>query len=151
MVINKKRKQAQAKLLYLRTELSQKEIAEQVGVTEATLSKWVNANEEEWKLEKASFIITKDQELRRIYQQISALNDAIQMREVGSKYPTSSEADILSKLSKAAHSLERESSVSEVINVSIGLTEYLQEYDPEKAKEWSALLDGYIKHKMSRQ
>lgn len=150
MILNKKRKKEWAKLLYLKSQLSQKEIAEQVGITEATMSKWVNDPKENWEIQKATFVVTKDQELRRIYQQISALNSAIELRVEGERYPTAKEADTLSKLAKAAQSLERDSSVSEVINVSIALTEYLLDTNPDKAKEFTGILDDFIKHRMSK-
>jgi transcriptional regulator with XRE-family HTH domain len=144
------KKKKLAKILYINSHLTQKEIAAQVGVTEATLSKWVNDPTEKWSVQKASFTITRQQELLRIYAQITALNTAIEERERGAQFPTNSEADILSKLSKAAKALETDTTVSEIINVAIGITEYIQAIDPIKAKEFSALLDGYISSKMSQ-
>ena len=137
-----------AKLLYLKGNLTQKEIAAKVIVTEATLSKWINLNE--WEILRSSFTITKEQELRRIYIQINELNDTINEREKGKRYASSKEADILSKLAATAKSLEAETSVAEIINVSIGLLDYVKEKDYKKAQEISIVFDEFIKYKLSK-
>ena len=112
-----KQKKEWAKLLYLKSDLNQKEIAEKVDVSEKTLSHWVNDEKENWELLKSSFIITREQELRRIYIQISELNNSIADREHGHRFATPKDADVLSKLAAAAKSLEAETSISETISV----------------------------------
>ncbi len=138
-----------AKLLYLKSDLNQKEIAEKVGVAEKTLSKWVNDEHENWELLKSSFIITREQELRRIYIQISELNTFISERPEGSRFATSKEADVLSKLASAAKSLEAETSISDTISVFREFSEFIKEVDFGKAKEFIVFQDAFIKHKLS--
>ena len=67
-----KDKREWAELLYSRTMMTQKEIAERVETSETTLSKW--KEQYNWDQLRTSFYITKGQQLSRIYQQISALN-----------------------------------------------------------------------------
>jgi len=138
-----------AKLLYLKSELNQKEIAEKVGVAEKTLSKWVNDEHENWELLKSSFIITREQELRRIYIQISELNNSIANRDEGFRFSTPRDADVLSKLASAAKSLEAETSISDTISVFREFSEFLKEIDFSKAKEFIVFQDAFIKHKLS--
>ena len=144
-----KQKKEWAKLLYLKSDLNQKEIAEKVDVSEKTLSHWVNDEKENWELLKSSFIITREQELRRIYIQISELNNSIADREHGHRFATPKDADVLSKLAAAAKSLEAETSISETISVFREFSEWLKEVDFTKAKEMIILQDGFIKHKLS--
>lgn len=144
-----KQKKEWAKLLYLKSTLNQKEIAARVGVTEKTLSTWVNDDKDNWELLKSSYVITREQELRRIYIQISEMNNAIAGREEGHRYADSKEADALAKLAVAAKSLEADTSISETISVFREFTEWLKEVDFAKAKEFISYEDGFIKHKLS--
>ena len=143
----KTRKKEWAKLLFLRTNKTQGEIADTVGVAQKTLSKWKTS--EHWDMLKSSFIITKEEELRRIYQQINELNDAIAKREEGSRYANPSEADTLSKLAAAAKNLERDLSIADIIDVFIIFTDWLREIDIEKARDVTELQDAFIKHRLN--
>lgn len=138
-------KKEYAKILYVKETMTQKEIAQKVGISEKTLSKWVNDND--WDRLKASIVITKEEELRRIYQQISAINEEISKRE-GSKFATSREADILTKLAAAARSLETDSSIADIVEVGKRFLNWLRQSDLEKAKDFARLLDGFIKDSM---
>jgi len=147
--ITRKQKKELAKQLYLKSQMNQKEIAASVGVTEKTLSTWINDKEEKWELLKSSFIITKEQELRRIYIQINELNTMIENKETGKRYATPSESDTLSKLAATARNLEHETSVDVIINVFIEFSEFLKQVDPFKSKEIITFQDAFIKHKLS--
>ena len=145
-----KEKKGWAKLLYLKSELTQKEIAEKVGVSEKTLSKWVNDEADNWEILKSSYVITREQELRRIYIQISELNKSISSREDGCRYANSKEADILSKLGAAAKSMEHDASISETITVFKEFTDFVREVDFSKAKELVVFMDAFVKMKLSK-
>lgn len=144
-----KQKKDWAKLLFLKSTLNQKEIAAKVGVSEKTLSKWVNDSKENWLALQSSYVITKENELRRIYIQISEMNNTIANRDEGERFASSKEADALSKLAVAAKSLESETSISETVNVFKEFTEWLREVDFAKAKELIEFQDAFIKHKLS--
>jgi transcriptional regulator with XRE-family HTH domain len=143
-----KQKKEWAKTLYLNDNMKQKEIAVKVGVTEKTLSKWINDPDENWDMLKSSVIITKEQELRRIYMQINELNTLIMSRAVGSRFSNTKEADTLSKLTASARSLETDASVADIIEVFKRFLTWLREFDLPKAKELSDLQDAFIKHVM---
>lgn len=139
-----------ARILFIKENLSQKEIAEKVGVAEKTISKWVNANNEEWKRLRQSIIITKDEQLRRIYDQIDELNTHIMQREPGKRYSMKGEADTIVKLTTAAKNLETDASVSDIIEVSKRFLNWLRPVDLDKAKEIAAFLDSFIKDQLKR-
>jgi DNA-binding XRE family transcriptional regulator len=139
--MNYKQKKDWAELLVKRTMMNQKEIAEKVGVTPKTMSKWWD--EQNWDTLRTSFFITKGQELQRVYQQISALNDDISNRE--QRWATSREADTLSKLASTARALESEANLADTIDVFLKFTDWIREVDFDKAKEINDLMDAYIK------
>jgi DNA-binding XRE family transcriptional regulator len=148
MALTIKQKKDWAKLLYLKTQMNQKEIANRVQITEKTMGKWVKA--EKWDLLRSSFTITKEQELRRIYQQIHELNNAIEQREEGKRFATGKEADTLSKMAGAARALETDTSIAQIIDTSIEIIRWIQESDFEKAKELSDYFDSFIKYKLNK-
>jgi len=143
-----KQKKDYAKLLYLKTSMNQKEIAEKIEVTEKTLSQWVR--KEQWELLRASFTVTKEQELRRIYQQINAINDMISQKEEGKRYANSAEADILSKLASTARSLETDIGLAQIIDTFIEFTEWLRPQDFATAQMINDYQDSFVKYKLSK-
>ena len=135
------KKQEFAKLLYLQGSVTQKQISERVGVTEKTVSNWIKKFN--WEKLKASMTITKEEELGRLYRQLSNLNSHIEARE--NKWPSTTEADTISKIGSAIRKLETEVSISETIEVSKRFIQWLQKNFPEKAKEYVLLIDEYLK------
>lgn len=71
-----------AKHLYTEKNLSQKEIAQKVGVTEKTLTKWINANDGAWKKLKRSLTTTKAAQIKSFYDQLERLNQEIENRKI---------------------------------------------------------------------
>ncbi len=147
--LNLKQKREWAELLFARTQMTQKEIAEKVGVTEKTMGDWKNKHN--WEQLRTSYFLTKGQELQRIYGQISALNDMISERDHGHQFATAKEADTISKLAAAARQLETDVSISDVVDVFIGFIDWLRENDFNQAKDVSELMDNYIKYKTTRR
>jgi hypothetical protein len=136
-------KQEWARLLYIAGELTQKEIAEKVSITEKTMSTWVNRLK--WDEIKASVTVSKDETLKRLYIQINEITAAIQKKPEGERYASGKEADSLSKLSATIRNLETEVSLSETIEVFKRFTNWLRPIDLDKAKEIIHLHDSYIK------
>lgn len=145
MLTNKQKKEW-AKLIYLSENLLQKDIATKVGVTEKTIGGWIK--DENWEALKSSVIITKEQELRRIYMQINELNNHIFSREEGTRFANSKEADTLNKLAATARSLETDTSVAEIIEVAKNFIQFVRREDNEKAKDITKLFDEFIKTKL---
>lgn len=137
-----------AKLLFINERLTQKEICNRVDVSEKTLSKWVNADG--WKRLRQSLIVTKEEQLRRIYEQIDELNVSISQREEGKRYANSKDADTLSKLTASAKNLESEASISDIISVSKKFLNWLRPVDLDKAKDFSNYIDSFIKDQLKR-
>lgn len=138
------RKKNYAKLLYTVEGVTVgKELAERVGVSAVTISKWINS--EDWEHLRASVIITKESELRRLYMQITELNDTIFTRAKGERFASNKEADTLIKLTAAVKQLETDTSIAEAIEVVKKLINHIRQDDYKKAQEVTVLADAFIK------
>jgi DNA-binding transcriptional regulator LsrR (DeoR family) len=127
-------------------DVTQKEIAAKIGVSEVTLSKWAKAGG--WDDIRKSRLVTKDVELQNKYEQLSELNAAIKRRPEGERYPNAKEADVQCKLAKAIRELERNTAVWQVVQVQTEFIKYVRTVDPKKAIEVSELVDAFIKNRM---
>lgn len=143
MTLKNNQKKDWGKLLFTRDNLSQKEIAQKVGVSEATVCRW--AKDDKWDLQKASLTITREEALTRIYCQINEINAAIMKKDEGQRFAIGKEADALSKLAAAARSMETDASVTETMEVFKRFLNWLRGVDINKAKEFVEYQDNYIK------
>lgn len=140
-------KKLKAEQLFIQTDLSQKEIAAMVGVSQKTMSDWVNADNGAWKVSKTAKSITKDKVIASWYQQLDALNSQIAKREEANRYPTPSETDQMVKIAAAIDKLERSYNFAMYHQVVDELADFLARRDQEAAAilaKWS--LD-FLKHK----
>lgn len=142
MTINEKRELAE--YLYTSGAIStQTELALRVKVSEVTISKW--KNKYKWDDKRKSLLVTRGEELRNLYDQLSELNQWIKDREQGQRFATSKEADTLRKLTASIRELETEVSIGQTIDVFIGFNDWLQKVNHDKAKEMIELQDAYVK------
>jgi uncharacterized protein YjcR len=72
---------------------TQKELAERVGISEKTIGKWIS--EDKWQSEREGLMMTRDQQIRRLYEQFVALNEEIAKRPKGQQYASPGEANTL--------------------------------------------------------
>lgn len=133
-----------AKLLFLKENVTQQEIAERVGVSRVTINKWVK----EWEGLKLNILQTREERIGATLQQLDELDKSIQNKDEGKRFPTTAEADIRRKLTADLESLEQEASLRDIYNVSRKFLDWLRNHDLTKAKELSDLFDSYIKEKM---
>ncbi|GAB6394607.1 MAG: helix-turn-helix transcriptional regulator [Bacteroidales bacterium] len=144
--LSKQQKKDYARSLYVHEQLTQQEIADRVGAAAKTVSRWIQ--EGKWKDLKVSITITREEQIKNIYNQLKELNDEIASRE-GKRYPTPAESDTINKLAGAIQKMETDIGIVEIVNVSKGLLDFVRKTDVEKAKELSYFLDAYIKEKIA--
>lgn len=145
----KQRARDHAKMLYISSEnLSQKEVAQRVGVTEQTISRW--AREASWEELRRHSRFTKDNELKRMYSQLAELNAEIEKRDPGQRYPTSKEVDIQRKLAINIKQLESRAGITEIVQVTEELIAYYRRIDLVKAQEIAQLFDEFIQYKIKQ-
>ncbi len=131
-----------AKLLFIHETLTQKEIAARIGVSEVTASKWAKADN--WDQLRVSITITKEEQLKNLYRQLSEINKAISERD-DRKYATTAEADTISKLANAIDKMETDIGVSDIISVGKKFITWMRKFDLKKAQEFTPLFDAFIK------
>lgn len=130
-----------AKLLFIHETLSQKEVAARMGVSEQTVSRWSQA--ENWDQLRVSITITREEQLRNLYRQLSEINKAIAERD--QKFATSTEADTISKLATAIEKMESDVGISDIVSVSKKFLNWIRKNDLVKAQEFVPLFDAFIK------
>ena len=92
--LTSKQKKEWAKVLYVKENLTQAEIAAKVGSTRQSVSRWIS--EGKWEELKVGLTLTKEEQIKNLYRQVAELNRAILEREEGARFAscsgTSSEA-----------------------------------------------------------
>lgn len=135
-------KRDHAKLLFIHEQLSQKEIAARIKVSEVTISKW--ANLDSWDGLRVSITITKEEQLKNLYRQLAELNKVIAVRE-GNKYASVSEADTICKLAGAIDKMESDVGIADIVSVAKKFLTWLRKFDLMKAQEITPLFDAFVK------
>lgn len=135
-----------AKSLFLNGNFTQEEIAEKVGTTRQTVSRWIKDGG--WEQLKASMTITPDQILAGLNRQIIEINNNINSREEGKRFASVPEADTLAKLASAIKKIEQDVGIADIVNVGIRFTNWLRPVDLDKAKMFNELWDTFIKDQM---
>lgn len=141
--LTNKQKKEWAQLLYTRENVTQKEIAERVSVSAVTMSKWVNDGN--WDELKASITITKEEQLKNLYRQLSELNKGIAEREPGKRYANSVEADTISKLANAIDKMESDVGLSDIIATFRKFLEWIRTFNLVEAQRLTPLFDSFVK------
>lgn len=132
-----------AKSLFLDGNYTQEEIAEKVGTTRQTISRWMKS--ESWEEIKASVSITPAQIIAQWSRQIIEVNNTIAGRDAGKRYATPAEADALAKLAGAINKLQNDIGVSDCVSVAMRFLSWLRPLDLEAAKQFNNLFDAFIK------
>lgn len=139
-------KKSWAQTLYLKENLTQQEIADRVGVSRVTVSKWIRDGK--WEEHKAGLTITREQQIANLYRQVAEINRAIENRPDGERFANAGEADILSKLSSAIRKMETDAGISDIISVLTQFINFVRPADLEKAKDITRLADAFIRSKL---
>lgn len=133
-----------AKLIFLKEDVTQQEIADKVGVTRITINKWCK----EWEHLKINMLQTREECINMTLTYLKNLDETINKRDPAERFPTAKEADTRRKLTSDLEALEQEVGVRDIYNVFRGFLEWLRDADLNKAKELSDYCDAYIKEKM---
>lgn len=135
-----------ARLLYLRENLTQQEIADRVGVSRVTVSNWFRAGK--WEEQKTGITLTRREQVQAIYRHVGEINRAVMQKPEGERFPDSKQADILAKLAAAIRSMEQEVGIADTIAVLTAFIEWVRPLDIEAAKRITNMADAFIKEKI---
>lgn len=136
-----------AKTLYTREQLDAKIVAQRVGISEKTMSKWVT--EGKWKDLRNRLLIGKDEQIRIMYEQLEHLNTAIKASESG--YADSKQADILVKYAAAIRSMETDLAIADLVQSGMKFIRYIQKAGTiQQAQEFTELWNSFIQSEIKR-
>lgn len=136
-------KQYLAKILYTREKLEQKVIAKKVGVAEKTISKWVN--DFGWKKLRSRLLVSKENILNDLYEQLENLHDTIKQKEPGKQFADSKEADIQIKYTASIRNLETELAIADLVESGIRFIKHLQQVGTmEQVLEFAELWNHFL-------
>jgi len=141
-------KQYLAKILFTREKLEQKLIAKKVGVSEKTISAWVNTFN--WKALRNRLLIGKEEILNGFYEELAEINDKIRNKPEGERYGNTSEADIRIKLTASIRNLETELAIADLVESGIRFIKHLQKTATagqvvEVAEQWNQFIQSSMK------
>ena len=122
-----------ARMLYLKDNLTQQEIAEKVGVSRQSVIRWMKA--EKWEEMKVGVTLSREQQISNLHRQVMELNNVILSRPEGERYATAPEADTLGKLAAAIKKMETDVGIADLVSVGIRFIEWIRPIDLDKAKE----------------
>ncbi len=137
-----------AQLLITKEGYSQKDAAVKVGVSAVTFNKWYKKGN--WERLKQSMLITRQEQLSRLYMQLDELTSSIKDREEGKRFASSKEADTIAKLTGAIKTMESEASIADVVEVSKRLLNWLRPINQVQSLEIAGIFNDFIKEMLKR-
>lgn len=143
--LTSKQKKEWAQLLFTKENLTQKEIADRVGVSRVTINRW--AAEGKWDELKVSITITREEQLKSLYRQLSEMNAEIAKRDKN-RYPSPSEADTINKLASAIDKMETETGLNDILSTFKSFLNWLRKFDITEAQRLVPIFDDFVKTKL---
>ena len=144
--LKSEQKKALARDLYLLGSYTYEEIAMKVGTQRQTISRWAKTGG--WEDLKAGMSVTREEILKRLYQQLNNINAIILEREPNERFANSKEADAMAKLSATIKNMEIDVGISDIISVGMRFGEWLRRVDLDKAKEYVQYWDLFLKEQI---
>ncbi|RYF26589.1 MAG: DDE transposase family protein [Flavobacteriales bacterium] len=133
-----------AQLLFVKEGITvQKELAKRVDVTEKTIGNWLADGV--WKKLRESTVLTREVLLIDLHAQWTELNNSIKKKPAGERFPSSSEADILSKIKNAINDLDKEVDVTGAMNVGKDYINFVRRANPILVHDTLQLFDAFLK------
>ena len=136
-----------AKQLFTRDELTQKDIALTVGISEKTMSKWVN--DENWDTLRKTLLTSNDQQLRFLYECLDLLNQENKEALSDDDPGTKPNLDGVSKLTKSIKNLQKDLGVEDMIEAFMQLVRFVRQVNVEDSKIINRYADLLVQSKMS--
>jgi transposase len=144
-------KKDHARIRYMSGE-QQKDIAQKVGVSEQTISRWVAAGE--WDKRRAAQSITRPEIVNNLLKAISNL--VKNLNEETDPTKLSGAADKLAKLAATVEKLDKKANVVDAIEVFIAFSKWLEfrssvdkDITPELIRQFNKYQDLYITDQLS--
>ena len=128
MGLSKTQEKEYAKILYVNEKLTQKEIAERVGVSPKTLGKWIVDGK--WDKLRQSMLTQNEHNLELMYQTLTALNESL----VG-KIATSAQLHSIAELVGSIKNLQTDLKIDDILEVGKRFMNFVRVNYPEKLQK----------------
>ncbi|RXK57561.1 hypothetical protein ESA94_20395 [Lacibacter luteus] len=136
-------KQFLAKILFTTQKLDQKIVAKRVGISETTMSKWVN--EFGWKNLRNRLLVGKEQILSDFYEELEEINESIKDKPKGKRYADTKLGDVRIKLTASIRNLETEMSIADIVGAGMRFIKFLQyKGDMNQVNDFTELWNDFI-------
>ncbi|SDE77765.1 helix-turn-helix domain-containing protein [Riemerella columbipharyngis] len=146
---NKEREQKKeyAKIIFLQEKnITIKDLAERVGVSVNTLSEWMKV--EKWEGLKRNILLTRQEQLVQMQDELAELNAFIQRNEKGYRFADFKTAQIRNQLVKNIKDLETKALLPEIINALTQFLDFVRTENLEDAQLLADYTDSFIKSKL---
>lgn len=133
-----------AKLLYTKEGVTmQKELAQRTGISENTISKWVNENG--WDKLKKNFLLTREERMSDLLDELTELQSTVKSKDDGLRFADYKLASVRRMLIKDIAELEVTASKPEAIAACMDLINFVRPESLDDAKIIMKWADIYIK------
>jgi DNA-binding XRE family transcriptional regulator len=132
-----------AEALYLRGDMSQKDIAKYVGVTEKTIGEW--KEDGNWEEIREAKTLTKDEVVSNLYR--NAYDIQVAAAEAN-RTLTVKETDQIIKIATSIEKLDKSVSIHQMIQVFKDFNVWMVEVDLTLAKEFSLRQKEFLRTKI---
>ena len=136
-------KQDQARNLYFQTGLNQSQIAALIGVSQKTVSLWIN--EGKWKTLKERAEQSPIIFIEQMVSELQELHCAIASRPVGERFATLQEAEVRRKITLSIKSLQEQQTAGVHAEVLTNFTSYVSRKSTEHAQILVQYADRYLR------
>ena len=134
-----KDKKKLAEQLFVHNDMDGKEVAQQIGVTEKTISNWRTVGH--WDNLRSAKTLTKDNLVRNLYEQAYLITERA---KEANKTLTSAETDQLVKIATSIEKLDKKHSLQLVIQVFKNFNNYVKQVDLDFAKVLTDMQRKYL-------
>lgn len=146
--MNKSEQKEVAQLLYMQGCYTQADIADKVGISRNTMSKWVTAGN--WDALRKGVANSKRERLAELYGELEEFNRMIKEKE-GYKVASSKEADARRKLIADIEALESKYNISQTVMIAKDFCEFVKAIDYDFAQRVSRIFDMFISEQIENQ
>jgi len=139
----KEQQQAHARNLYFQSDLTRAQLAQQVGVSEKTIYLW--AKQGDWQRLRSGSRLMPSMLVEHFCAQVQELNEAIQSRPPGQRYPTPQEAETQRKLVVTAERIKKKGTQGEYMELMQKFMTWLMPKGNGFAQVFTDLADEFLK------
>jgi DNA-binding XRE family transcriptional regulator len=139
----KEQQQAHARNLYFQSDLTRAQLAQQVGVSEKTIYLWTKQGD--WQRLRSGSRLMPSMLVEHFCAQVQELNEAIQSRPLGQRYPTPQEAETQRKLVVTAERIKKKGTQGEYMELMQKFMTWLMPKGNGFVQVFTDLADEFLK------